>query len=54
MQKFTINKGFDEEQTVEAETYGIQDGYFHFADEERKRVFSIRTERVATVERAQS
>ena len=53
--KYQINKDIAGSiiRTVEADTYKIADGYFHFYDEsgERaKRVFSIATERVLVVE----
>lgn len=50
MNTYKINAGFSPQHTVEAASYGIQDGYFHFSDTDKARVFSIAAARVVTVE----
>lgn len=54
MKTYKINSGFSDERTVEASSYGIQDGYFHFSDADKTRVFSMKADRVATVELIES
>jgi hypothetical protein len=50
MAKFIINENFSDAIEVEAEKYGINDGFMHFS-EDGTRVFSIATGRVVTVRR---
>lgn len=54
MKKYKINGGYDDERTVEAASYNFQDGYFHFSDADKSRVFSIKAERVHTIERIEA
>lgn len=51
MATYKINGGFGDERTVEAASYGLQEGYFHFSEADKSRVFSIKAERVNTIER---
>ncbi|MET4588848.1 hypothetical protein ABIA70_000426 [Arthrobacter sp. 754] len=51
MATFEINGGTNSQRKVEAEKYGINDGYFHFTTDAKGRVLSIAVERVASVER---
>jgi hypothetical protein len=53
MAKFEINGDSHSARTIEADTYGQQDGYFHFVDESKQRVLSISTSHVITIERLQ-
>ena len=51
MKKFTINAGTNSEYKVEAASYSLHDGYFHFIDGEKAKVFTISAAHVATIER---
>jgi hypothetical protein len=49
---YVINKSYDSEQTVEADTYLLRDGYFWFGSQGGPggvQTFTIRQERVETI-----
>lgn len=49
--EYILNGGTTEERKVAANSYGFSDGFIHFTDAEKLRVFSITSARVATIER---
>jgi len=51
MATFEINGDTHDARTVEADKYGINDGYFHFTTEEKGRVLSLAAPHVVSVER---
>ena len=50
MAKFIINKDYVESKTVEADGYGVKDGYFNFHDHNGQ-IASYRADLVFTIER---
>ena len=50
--EYTINEGLNGQRKVSANSYTFADGYFHFLDGDKTKVFSIRADKVSTIQRA--
>lgn len=49
--EYVINGASHSEQKVSADSYGLSDGFFNFMDSDKVKVFSVRADKVATIQR---